>query len=324
MTEFDQPVVPPLSSQVSLRSDGDTWSITESVGATALAVAASRAVETAGPDPLIRDEFARILVSEAGPAWERLADPSIAWLDDDERAQRLHRAGCDYQAVRTHFFDEYCAAVTTAGIRQVVILASGLDTRAYRLNWPTGTVVYELDQPKVLEYKAHVLQSHGALPAAQRHAVAVDLRDDWPAALAHAGFDRNRPTAWLAEGLLGYLPSDAQDRLLEMCTLLSAPGSQMATEVFVMKLNGNKQRWNRMRRLGLDINIEALTYHEPDRSDPAQWLAQHGWQVSSVSNWDLMAELGRPIPEDLIEEAVTTTLVQAGLGGSNSSFGRAI
>ncbi|CAM2756673.1 SAM-dependent methyltransferase [Mycobacterium intermedium] len=321
MTEFDQPISPPVSPEFSLRSDGDSWSITESVGATALTVAASRAVETSGPDPLIRDEFARILVSEAGPAWVRLADPSISWLDDDERAQRLHRAGCDYQAVRTHFFDEYFAAATTADIRQVVILASGLDTRAYRLNWPTGTVVYELDQPKVLEYKARVLESHGALPAAQRHAVAVDLRDDWPAALTQAGFDRDQPTAWLAEGLLGYLPSDAQDRLLEMCTLLSAPGSQLATEVFLMKLNGNKQRWNRMRRLGLDINIEALTYHEPDRTDPAQWLAEHGWQVSSVSNSDLMAELGRPIPEDLIEEAVTTTLVQAGLGGSNFSFG---
>lgn len=317
MTEFDQPVATPLSAESSLRVDGDSWGITESVGATALAVAASRAVETAGADPLIRDEFARILVSQAGPAWVRLADPSIAWLDDDERAQRLHRAGCDYQAVRTHYFDEYFAAATTAGIRQVVILASGLDTRAYRLKWPSGTVVYELDQPKVLQYKDRVLESHGALLAAQRHAVAVDLRDDWPAALADAGFDRGQPTAWLAEGLLGYLPSDAQDRLLETCTLLSAPGSQLATEVFAMKLNGNKQRWNRMRRLGLDINIEALTYHEPDRSDAAQWLADHGWQVRSVSNWDLMAELGRPIPEDLIEEAVTTTLVLANLGETN-------
>ena len=98
----------------------------------------------------------------------------------------------------------------------------------------------------------------------------MDLRDDWPAALTAAGFDRTQPTAWLAEGLLPYLPSDAQDRLFEMVTALSAPGSQIAIEVFGMNSRGNSQRWLRMRdRLGLDVNVQALTYHEPDRSDAA-------------------------------------------------------
>ena len=147
MTDLDASLPP------SVRSAGDSWAITELVGATALGVAASRAVETAGPDPLIRDEFARILVSSAGPAWARLADAELAWLDGDEHGQRAHRGGIDYQAVRTHFFDEYFADAVGAGIRQVVILAAGLDSRAYRLNWPAGTAVYEIDQPKVLEYK---------------------------------------------------------------------------------------------------------------------------------------------------------------------------
>ncbi|OBK50297.1 class I SAM-dependent methyltransferase [Mycobacterium kubicae] len=299
----------------SLRSAGDSWVITESVGATALGVAASRAVETAGPDPLIRDQFAQLLVSAAGPAWARLTDAQMAWLDGDEHGRRLHQIGCNYQAVRTHFFDEYFIAATGAGVRQVVILAAGLDSRAYRLAWPTGTSVYEIDQPKVLEYKAGILDSHGAVPAAQRHAIAVDLREDWPAALKAAGFDPEQPTAWLAEGLLAYLPSDAQDRLFEMVTALSAPGSQFAVEVFAMNTRGNKQRWQRMRdRLGLDINVEALTYHEPDRSDAGQWLAGHGWQVDSVNNHQEMARLGRPVPEDLADEAVTTTLVRARLG----------
>ncbi|GFG62768.1 putative S-adenosyl-L-methionine-dependent methyltransferase [Mycobacterium kubicae] len=299
----------------SLRAAGDSWVITESVGATALGVAASRAVETAGPDPLIRDQFAQLLVSAAGPAWARLTDAQMAWLDGDEHGRRLHQIGCNYQAVRTHFFDEYFIAATGAGVRQVVILAAGLDSRAYRLAWPTGTSVYEIDQPKVLEYKAGILDSHGAVPAAQRHAVAVDLREDWPAALKAAGFDPEQPTAWLAEGLLAYLPSDAQDRLFEMVTALSAPGSQFAVEVFAMNTRGNKQRWQRMRdRLGLDINVEALTYHEPDRSDAGQWLAGHGWQVDSVNNHQEMARLGRPVPEDLADEAVTTTLVRARLG----------
>ncbi len=295
----------------SLRTAGDSWHITESVGATALAVAASRAVETAGPDPLIRDEFAAVLVSSAGPAWARLADAEMGWLDGDEHGRRIHRVGCDYQAVHTHYFDEFFGTATASGIRQVVILAAGLDSRAYRLEWPSGTAVYEIDQPRVLEYKAEILSSHGADPAAVRHAVAVDLRDDWPAALTNAGFDPQRPTAWLAEGLLAYLPSDAQDRLFEMCTALSAPGSQLAVEAFNMKVTVNKQRWNRMRdRLGLDVNVEALTYQEPHRSDPAQWLAEHGWQVDSVDNHEEMARRGRPVPQDLIDEAITSRLMR--------------
>lgn len=302
-------------SPASLRNAGDSWAITELVGATALGVAASRAAETAGPDPLIRDEFARILVSPAGPAWARLTDPTVAWLDGDPQGQRAHRLGIDYQAVRTHFFDEYFADAIDAGIRQVVILAAGLDSRAYRLRWPADTAVYEIDQPKVLEYKTGIMESHGAVPAARRRTVPIDLRDDWPAALAAAGFDRTEPTAWLAEGLLPYLPSDAQDRLFEMFTALSAPGSRVAIEVFGMNTNSNSQRWLRMReRLGLDVNVAALTYHEPDRTDAAQWLADHGWQVRCVDNHEEMARLGRAVPADLADDAVVSTLLRARLG----------
>jgi methyltransferase (TIGR00027 family) len=310
MTDVDASLPP------SLRTAGDSWAITELVGATALGVAASRAAETAGRDPLIRDDFARTLVSSAGPAWARLTDPELAWLDGDEHGQRVHRLGIAYQAVRTHFFDEYFEDAVGAGIRQVVILAAGLDARAYRLDWPAGTAVYEIDQPKVLEYKTGILESHGAAPAAARRPVPVDLRDDWPAALTAAGFDRTQPTAWLAEGLLPYLPSDAQDRLFEMFTALSAPGSQVAVEVFRMNSNANTGRWRRMReRLGLDVNVEALTYHEPDRSDAAEWLAGHGWRVHGVNNREEMARLGRPVPEDLADEAVRSTLLRARLDG---------
>ena len=117
-----------------------------------------------------------------------------------------------YQAVRTHFFDEFFTTAAEAGITQVVILASGLDSRAYRLAWPAGTTVYEIDQPKVLEYKAATLAEHGAQPSADRREVPIDLRQDWPKALREAGFDDAAPTAWLAEGLLMYLPGDAQEK----------------------------------------------------------------------------------------------------------------
>jgi methyltransferase (TIGR00027 family) len=299
----------------SLRTAGDSWAITELVGATASEVAASRAVETAGPNPLICDDFARILVSSAGPAWAQLADAELAWLDGDQHGQRVHRIHCDYQAVRTHFFDEYFGDAVSSGIRQVVILAAGLDSRAYRLSWAANTTVYEIDQPKVLEYKTGILQSHGTVPTARRCPVPVDLRNDWAAALTAAGFDRTQPTAWLAEGLLPYLPSDAQDRLFEMFTALSAPSSQVAVEVFGRNSNGSTRRWLRMReRLGLDVNIQALTYHEPDRSDPAQWLADHGWQVHGMNKHEEMARLGRPVPEDLADEAIRGTLLRARLG----------
>jgi methyltransferase (TIGR00027 family) len=309
MTDVDASLPP------SLRTTGDSWAITELVGATALGVAAARAAETAGPDPLIRDEFAHTLVSSAGPAWARLTDPRLAWLDGDEHGQRAHRLGIDYQAVRTHFFDEYFENAVSAGIRQFVILAAGLDSRAYRLSWPPATAVYEIDQPKVLEYKTGILEQHGAAPTASRRPVPIDLRDDWPAALTGAGFDRTQPTAWLAEGLLPYLPSDAQDRLFEMVTALSAPGSEVAVEVFGMNSRSNSQRWLRMReRLGLDVNVQALTFHEPDRTDAVQWLSDHGWHVEVVNNREEMARLGRAVPEDLSDEAVRSTLLQARLG----------
>jgi methyltransferase (TIGR00027 family) len=306
-----------LDEMRSVRTAGDSWAITESVGATALSVAAARAVETVSPDPLIRDEFAHMLVSSAGPAWAQLASPDMDWIADDEHGRRAHRVGCDYQAVRTHFFDEYFGAALRDSIRQVVILAAGLDSRAYRLDWPARTTVYEIDQPKVLEYKAGILESHGAVPKVARRPVAVDLRDDWSAALATAGFDRTQPTAWLAEGLLPYLPPDAQDRLFEMVTALSAPGSQIAVEVFSFDADSERRRaarrarWARMQRLGLDVNVETLTYRDTDRADAAQWLIDHGWRVQAVNSRDEMARLGRPIPQDLVDEAVASTLVRA-------------
>jgi methyltransferase (TIGR00027 family) len=305
----------------SIRSEGDSWNITESVGATALSVAAARAVETGSDDPLIRDQFAYLLVSTAGTPWARLAS-SLEWIGDDDHGRRAHRLAIDYQAVRTHYFDSYFADAVAAGIRQVVILAAGLDSRAFRLEWPAGTSVYEIDQPQVVAYKTATLESAGAAPTAERRTVQVDLRDDWAAALAAAGFDSGQPTAWLAEGLLPYLPAEAQDRLFEILTGLSAPGSRVAVEAFSLGTADNevrrvarRARFDRMRqRLGLDITVETLTYQESDRVDAADWLTEHGWQVSAVSNADEMARLGRAIPADLADEAFTTKLLSAQLG----------
>jgi methyltransferase (TIGR00027 family) len=306
------------------RTADDSWDIATSVGATAVMVALARARETASDDPLIQDQFAEPLVST--PELEGVREQVAAWWAGDREDEVDFAVGAqqmiNYQAVRTHFFDDYFRAAVDGGIRQVVILAAGLDSRAYRLDWPADTTVYEIDQPKVLEFKTGVLEAHGAVPASRRRPVPVDLRDDWPAALAAAGFDRAQPTAWLAEGLLPYLPGDAQDRLFEKFTALSAPGSRIAVEVFGVNSSSNTNRWKRMReRLGLDVNVEALTFHEPDRSDAAGWLTEHGWQVQSVNNRDEMARLGRPVPEDLTDEAVRSTLLRARLGSIQGAQG---
>jgi methyltransferase (TIGR00027 family) len=305
----------------SLRSNDDTWDIATSVGATAVMVAAARARETESPDPLIRDPHARVLVAGAGAGmWEHLLDASMpermAGMDPVAAAIFANMLG--YQAVRTRFFDTFFTDAAAAGIRQVVILASGLDSRAYRLDWPAGTVVYEIDQPKVLEYKSATLAADGAVPTAERHEVPVDLRQDWPAALTTAGFDPSRPAAWLAEGLLMYLPADAQDRLFGQITELSAPGSRLSVEAVSHHDEDRRarmrERWEKMSdELGIErtVDIAELTYNDPDRADAVSWLAAHGWTASGVQATEEMQRLGRwaEVPEEDRQDSFSTFVV---------------
>ncbi|KHO25784.1 class I SAM-dependent methyltransferase [Mycolicibacterium setense] len=305
----------------SLRSHDDTWDIATSVGSTAVMVAAARAGETGRDNPLIRDPYAAILVAGAGTGfWETLLDQDVAAKIaevDDEAAKIFEHMG-SYQAVRTHFFDEYFAAAAAAGIRQIVILASGLDSRAYRLDWPAGTTVYEIDQPKVLEYKAETLAAHGVQPSAQRREVAIDLRQDWPTALREAGFDDGQPTAWLAEGLLMYLPADAQDRLFELVTELSAPGSRIAAETAGVTAGERREEMReRFERFAAQfnmeqaLNIQDLIYEDPDRADVAEWLNDHGWRADGVHSLDEMRRLGRYVEIEHDDTRAFSTFVTA-------------
>jgi methyltransferase (TIGR00027 family) len=287
----------------TLRTHDDTWDIGTSVGTTAVMVAAVRALETSSPDPLIRDPYARLLVSQAGTGvWEAVLDDSITArvesLDSETAAAFNHIRG--YQAVRTHFFDAFFADALAGHIRQVVILASGLDSRAFRLDWPADTVVYELDQPKVLAYKSATLAAHGVTPAAGRREVPIDLRQDWPVALRGGGFDVKAPTAWLAEGLLMYLPADAQNRLFEQISELSAPGSRIAVETAASHADERRQEMqDRFRRvageLGIvqTVDVQDLIYHDEDRAIVADWLNNHGWRATAQSSVDEMRRLDR-------------------------------
>ncbi|MDV3123298.1 class I SAM-dependent methyltransferase [Mycobacterium sp. 21AC1] len=305
----------------SLRSHDDTWDIATSVGSTAVMVAAARAGETEREDPLIRDPYARLLVSGAGTGvWEALLDNKFSEkveAVDAEAAAIMEHMG-SYQAVRTHFFDAYFTKAAEAGIRQIVILASGLDSRAYRLDWPAGTTVFEIDQPKVLEYKAQTLAEHGVQPAAQRREVPMDLRFDWPKALREAGFDPSLPTAWLAEGLLMYLPADAQDRLFELVTELSAPGSRVAAETAgVTATERREEMRERFARFAAQFNMEQaldiqeLIYDDPDRADVAEWLNAHGWQAHGVHSLDEMRRLDRHVELEHNDDDAFSTFVTA-------------
>lgn len=309
----------------SLRSHDDTWDIATSVGMTAVMVAAARAAETDRDFPLISDPHARLLVAGAGTgAWEYMLDPAfvarVSAEDPEVGAIFVHMA--NYQAVRTHFFDAFFTTATAAGIQQVVILASGLDSRAYRLDWPAGTVVYEIDQPLVLDYKSTTLAEHGVTPSVERRQVAVDLRHDWPAALRDVGFDPAKPTAWLAEGLLMYLPSEAQDLLFERITELSATESRIAVETVGVQAADRRERMReRFAQLAekfdmeQTIDIAELMYNDADRADVTEWLNAHGWAASAVTSQDEMRRLdrwvlpaeadGEPIDERAFSEFVT-------------------
>ena len=281
------------------RHDGDSWDLASSVGATATAVAARRAMASKGPNPLIDDPFAEPLVNAVGvEAFIKMMNGDIELTDDDPAftSQRL----AEGMAVRTRFFDNFFTDAAKAGVRQAVILAAGLDTRAYRLPWPSGTLVYEIDQPQVIEFKTRTLADLGATPTADRKAVAVDLRDDWVGALRDIGFNTERPTAWIAEGLLGYLPPDAQDRLFDTITTLSFSGSRIGTgyvpdirDRIANRGNEISERW---RRLGLNVNWADLVY-DGDRNDPAEYLAARGWQTTVHTTPELYAANGFEFPD---------------------------
>ncbi|MGI9124884.1 MAG: class I SAM-dependent methyltransferase [Mycobacterium sp.] len=304
-----------------LRSDDDSWDIASSVGVTAVMVAAARARETESADPLIRDPYARSLVSAAGTGmWENFLDDAMQAriAQADPTASAVFTNMLNYQAVRTHFFDAFFLNAVAAGIRQVVILASGLDSRAYRLSWPAGTVVFEIDQPKVLEYKAAILADENVSPSAVRREVAIDLRQDWPAALKAAGFDPSHPTAWLAEGLLMYLPAEAQDTLFEQITDLSAPGSRVSAEAVRHhdedRRAAMRERWEKMAdEVGIErtVDIQDLTYNDPHRADVTEWLNDRGWVASGTVSTDEMRRLDRwvEVPDDDYRDGFSTFVV---------------
>jgi methyltransferase (TIGR00027 family) len=295
------------------RTEDDTWDLANSVGATATMVAAARAAATRSSQPVITDEFAEPLVRAVGlDVFTKVATGEIEF-DDIEKAVGFPRM-VDTFAARAKYFDDYFADATGAGLRQVVIVASGLDARPYRLSWPAGTTVYEIDQPEVIEFKTTTLSAIGAVPAAQHRTVGIDLREDWPAALRAAGFDTAQPTAWLAEGvLIGFLPPAAEVRLLDNVIALSAAGSRLAADygtIFASSEESQQQArlmaegW---RRQGLDLDIANLTYPGA-HTDVAAHLQAHGWETTRSHLTDLFTAAGLPELGEAEHQAPAATI----------------
>jgi len=288
------------------------WSVASGVGFTALVAAAARAVESRRAFPLLRDPHAEAFVLAAAlpsalPTTPEAAagDPAFPWSQVN-----------DYVAVRSRFFDDFFAAAVcgdAVGIRQVVILAAGLDTRAFRLDWPDDVTVYEVDAPLVLSFKEKVLADRGARARCGRHAVGADLREDWPAALRGAGFDPARPTAWLAEALLIYLPDEAKASLLAAVQELSAPGSHVAIDHITSPRadeESNAAFREAARQTGFDVDVDTLWSGEHDY-DPAAWLRAGGWSVYVSPITAMARQYGRPLAPTLPVGMLATVLATA-------------
>jgi methyltransferase (TIGR00027 family) len=271
-----------------VRTEDDTWDINTSVGVTAVGVAAGRAAESARPDGLINDPFAARFVYAAGPE-------SGASADVIEGHRLFGVQSQTYMAVRTKYFDDFFADAAKSGVEQAVILASGLDARPYRTLMPGRT--FEIDQPAVLEFKDRVLADAGAEVRTKHSSVGIDLRDDWRTALLDAGFTPGLRTAWLAEGLLPYLPLAAQESLFETIDELSSAGSVISVEEFlgsISALADDPDTTAVIDKLGL--SMPDLIFDE-QYFDAARWLGDHGWVAQPHPAGECALEYGRSLPD---------------------------
>lgn len=247
----------------------------QKLGATALWTASARALESEREDRLFNDPWAAALAGPEGEAW---------------RAQQAGGAfNTTPMVVRTRFFDDFLKTIAIEhGVRQVVILASGLDTRAFRLTWPEGTQLFELDQPEVLAYKEQVLTSAGAHPGCERQAIAVDLTISWKEALVRRGFDPAQPSGWLVEGLLFYLENEAITGIIDEISRLAAPGSWLGFDIV-----NNMTLTSPITRGWIEMQAKMGAPWMGSMDDPEEFLTTRGWQTSLTQPGAADANFGR-------------------------------
>ncbi len=258
------------------------------IGLTAISIATERRIETERPDRMFRDDLAGAFCAAAMKASGPAGITGFTGLSLGDFVPMLR----GYMALRTRLFDDLLLDACAAGCRQVVILAAGLDARAFRLAWPEGVRLFELDVPEVLAFKRGVLDEAAATPSCERHEVAVDLREDWPSALKAQRFDASAPTVWLVEGLLLYLTEEDNNRIFEAISALSAPGSRLGFEHgSPTMLNSPAIARSREETLG-KVGVTWLSAV----ADPVAWLARHGWSAEHLDAATLSTTYGRAVP----------------------------
>lgn len=273
-----------------------TWDIVTGPGITALGIAASRSVESSMPDALIDDPFGAVFLGAVdSPVPFPLRWPAEGEPVSDQHRLSLHTSR--FIGVRSRFYDDVILDAVRDGAGQVVLLAAGLDTRAFRLPWPSDVTLYELDQPGVLAFKNDVLRGSRTAPGCRRVAVGTDLREDWVGALTAAGFLPTVPTVWVAEGLLGYLPATAEEHLLRKIHQLSAVGSRLALDRFA-DLDRLASDTATLEQLSRRSGIEARSlFNTEPRPHPAQWLYPNGWTVREDDDTEIADRYGRDLTD---------------------------
>jgi methyltransferase (TIGR00027 family) len=275
-----------------VRTDDDTWDITTSVGSTALFVAAARGLEAQKPDPLAVDPFAEVFCRAVGGPWAAVLDGQAP--DHPLKSEQFGQHFVTFQAARTRYFDAYFRRAAQAGVRQIVLLAAGLDSRAYRLDWAPGTTIYELDQPQVLEFKREAVAAHRATARAERREVAIDLRENWPQALRDSGFQPDQPSAWIAEGLLIYLPASAQERVFSGIDALASTGSHLAVEEGrPMDRDAFQAKVQQAKSVGNERGQWWQLVYNEQVAPAAQWFGERGWTAEETTLLDYLKGVGR-------------------------------
>ncbi|HEX7079769.1 MAG TPA: SAM-dependent methyltransferase [Gammaproteobacteria bacterium] len=267
------------------------------LGLTAILVAGARAFESDQPHRLFDDPFARVFVEAASAASPRIAQALVQGSPDEA----VNQARRDSVAIRTRFFDDYLLAAARAGCRRVVLLAAGLDARAFRLPWPAGIRLWEVDLPEVFAFKERVLADRGATLRCERTVVPADLRENWPRTLRDdAGFDPDEPTAWLTEGLLMYLDEGERDLLLDRVAGLSSAGSRIAFDhrpgffspppvISADDLSGD-------HAAARFAALAGAASSDPSLTSPEEWLGRHGWHARVEEPSSIFARYDRPVP----------------------------
>jgi methyltransferase (TIGR00027 family) len=242
------------------------------LGSTARWTASARAQESQREDGLFHDPWAAALAGEEGQAWLEQRSGNVAPM-----------------IIRTRYFDDFLQRITAQnGLRQIVMLAAGLDTRAFRLPWPDGTRLFELDQPSVLAYKEQVLRAAGAEPGCERRGIAADLTAPWEEMLLQGGFDPRLPSGWLLEGFLFYLSNADSARILAEVSALAASGSWVGFDVVnsVTLTSPWTRAWVEMQAQSGAPWIGSL-------DDPEAFLCAQGWKAALTQPGAPDANYGR-------------------------------